>query len=59
MGTLDLFKLEDRGAVVAGAGRGLGRAMAHGLAKAGAYPEIETRPSLEPGPGFFVRQYSD
>jgi 2-deoxy-D-gluconate 3-dehydrogenase len=36
MGTLDLFRLDGKVALVTGAGRGLGQAMAVGLAEAGA-----------------------
>jgi 2-deoxy-D-gluconate 3-dehydrogenase len=36
MGTLDLFRLDGKTALVTGAGRGLGQAMAVGLAEAGA-----------------------
>ncbi|MEJ2211701.1 MAG: 2-dehydro-3-deoxy-D-gluconate 5-dehydrogenase KduD [Anaerolineae bacterium] len=36
MGILDLFRLEDKVALVTGVGRGLGQAMALGLAEAGA-----------------------
>ena len=40
MSVLDLFKLQDRIAVVTGAGRGLGKAMAMGLAEAGAHVAV-------------------
>ena len=52
MGVLDLFSLEGKVALVTGAGRGLGQAMALGLAEAGAdiaglyranYAETQTR----------------
>ena len=36
MNILETFKLNNRIAIVTGAGRGLGRAMSHGLAEAGA-----------------------
>jgi NAD(P)-dependent dehydrogenase (short-subunit alcohol dehydrogenase family) len=40
MSVLDLFKLEDRVAIVTGAGRGLGKAMAMGLAEASAHVAV-------------------
>jgi NAD(P)-dependent dehydrogenase (short-subunit alcohol dehydrogenase family) len=40
MNVLDLFKLDDRVAIVTGAGRGIGRALAHALAEAGAHVAV-------------------
>ncbi len=41
MNILETFKLNNRTAIVTGAGRGLGRAMSHGLAEAGANVVVE------------------